>query len=74
VQPYLTTQQIETNNNTTDKMPTLRKIKRAATNHTSLHKLQHILFCPTAPKPTHHPDNGTSGLLDKNGLNNGIKF
>jgi hypothetical protein len=58
----------------TDKMPTLRKIKRAATNRISRHKLQHILFCPTAPKPTHHPDNWTSGLLDKNGLDNGIKF
>jgi hypothetical protein len=40
-------------------MPTLRKIKRAAINRTSRHKLQHILFCPTAPKPTHHPDKWT---------------
>ncbi len=64
----------QTNSKTTDKMPTLRKIKRAAMPPTSRHKLQHILFCPTAPKATHHPDNWTSGLLDKNGLNNGIKF
>ncbi|MEZ5046585.1 MAG: hypothetical protein R2831_06300 [Chitinophagaceae bacterium] len=63
----------QTNIKTTDKMPTLRKIKRAATQRTN-QRLQHILFCPTAPKPTHHPDNWTSGLLDKNGLDNGIKF
>jgi hypothetical protein len=48
----------QTNSKTTDKMPTLRKIKRAATNRTSRHKLQHILFCPNAPKPTHHPTSG----------------
>jgi len=42
----------------TDKMTTLRKIKRAASQRTSRHKLQHILFCPTAPKPTHHPTSG----------------
>ena len=39
------------------KMPTLRKIKRAATRHKS-QRLQHILFCPYAPKPTHHPKSG----------------
>ena len=48
----------QTNRKTTDKMPTLRKIKRAATQRTSRHKLQHILFCPNAPKPTHHPTSG----------------
>jgi len=42
---------------TIDKMQILRKIKRAATRHTS-QRLQHILFCPTAPKPTHHPTSG----------------
>ena len=35
-------------------MPTLRKIKRAATQRTSRHELQHILFCPTAPKDQHY--------------------
>jgi len=33
----------------TDNLPTLRKIKRAATQRTSRHKLQHILFCPSPP-------------------------
>ena len=47
-----------TNSKMTDKMTTLRKIKRAASQRTSRHKLQHILFCPTAPKPTHHPTSG----------------
>jgi site-specific recombinase XerC len=41
----------QTNSKTTDKMPTLRKIKRAAMPPTSRHKLQHILFCPTHPSP-----------------------
>jgi transcriptional regulator with XRE-family HTH domain len=45
----------QTNNKTTDNLPALRKIKRPASQRTSRHKLQHILFCPTAPKPTHHP-------------------
>ncbi len=40
-----------TNIKTTDKMPTLRKIKRAAMPLTSRPKLQHILFCPTHPSP-----------------------
>jgi len=30
------------------KLPTLRKNKRVASQHRSRHKLQHILFCPTA--------------------------
>ena len=53
----------KTNSKTTDKMPTLRKIKRAATQRTSRHNLQHILFCPTAPKPTHHPTSGQWTIL-----------
>ncbi len=34
---------------TTDKMPALREIRRVGTQCKSRHKLQPILFCPTAP-------------------------
>ena len=49
----------QTNGKTKDIMPALRKIKRAATQRKSRNKLQNILFCPTAPKPTHHPKHFT---------------
>jgi len=45
---YKTTRQ-QKKSKTIDKMPTLRKIKRAATQRTSRQNLQHILFCPTTP-------------------------
>jgi len=53
--------QQKTKNKTTDKMPTLRKIKRAAMPLTSRHKMQHILFCPTHLSP---PATLTNGRLD----------
>jgi hypothetical protein len=40
---------------TSDKLPTLHKIKRGVSRHTKPTLLHHIKFCPNAPKPTHHP-------------------
>jgi len=38
-----------------DKMPTLRKIKRAVSPRSSQHKTAHLIL-PNAPKPTYHPN------------------
>lgn len=39
-----------------DKMPTLRKIKRAASRHTSQRFCSTFNFTQPHPKPTHHPN------------------
>jgi hypothetical protein len=41
-----------------DKMPTLRKIKRAASRHTSQRFCSTFNFAHPHPKPTHHPTSG----------------
>jgi integrase/recombinase XerD len=41
-----------------DKMPTLRKIKRAASQHTSRRFCSTFNFAQPHPKPTHHPTSG----------------
>ncbi|MBK9642092.1 MAG: site-specific integrase [Saprospiraceae bacterium] len=43
---------------TVDKMPTLRKIKRAASRHTSQRFCSTFNFAQPHPKPTHHPTSG----------------
>ena len=40
------------------KMPTLRKIKRAASRHTSQRFCSTFNFTQPHPKPTHHPTSG----------------
>jgi hypothetical protein len=42
-----------------DKMPTLRKIKRAASRHTSQLFCSTFNFAQPHPKPTHHPSQWT---------------
>ena len=50
-----TTQQ-QTDRKTADKMPTLRKIKRAASRHTSQRFYSTFNFTQPHPKPTRHPN------------------
>jgi len=45
----------QTNSKMTEKMPTLRKIKRAASRHTSQRFCSTFNFAQPHPKPTHHP-------------------
>lgn len=44
----------QTNHKSTDKMPTLRKIKRAASRHTSQRFCSTFNFTQPHPMPTHH--------------------
>ena len=48
----------QTNLKMTDKMPILRKIKRAASRHTSQRFCSTFNFAQPHPKPTHHPTSG----------------
>jgi hypothetical protein len=48
----------KTDRKTVDKMPTLRKIKRAASRHTSQRFCSTFNFTQPHPKPTHHPTSG----------------
>jgi hypothetical protein len=52
------TQHKPTEKQVTDKMPTLRKIKRAASRHTSQRFCSTFNFTQPHPKPTHHPTSG----------------